>query len=861
MHKAYPLISPFAEKRLLNLEKGPDEQANTSQAESLLKPRDDTKGMEETFSKEDIQKVISGEMTRKQLSESVENLRETASKELSSLDRLAKSEEESELLSIYKVELEKDLQGIKSIDELKSAIDKIRNAPSKIKEDSTELGLEHPIIEKAMEKIEKRIKNPDVKKWIGSGQVEPFIKWMQHEMKQKPSLQNAKKIAFELENHSSNGLKPRKEYFKTTLKPFLDKHKIGLHDAPYLEKEGFTERKGIMKHLQAADTAMDQLRKTGIYSQKSQQKIMKSILEKTNSNQIKSETDKLLSVARNEAKQYTDIHNSVLTQETITVHGKPRQAMSKTSVKIFLADYAEYDLQTRHSTILNWKKIAENEGKLIEELGDVYKDDPEGFEEAFSTFELMDYMQKKKAIESHKHLVKNNEKATLRKSVEQQREALAEVEKHRSQKILSTKTAKEFRTWVLDTKAYTNEKGNIDLEKQQSRYDQMTSETPVFDEKNRNLKAYEVRRIKFYKEFFEPFKKDHPNVPQEQFKKWETEYDEGSYSERKALYKQLKEERQNYDQEKAELEAEAKVEGAETSETLFQERVAIIKSGETALESADQFQNALSHGLVTDAIKQVFTFVTLNKTTLTKEPQLKELLDKLKAKRDTLELIMGGTNPDELNKDEESELKTDLEDVISSDEEVKKDMEELQVTAAADELITRSEEHYGKKAEAQDRNKDKSMATADGELEEEITEAVFEQGESTTILDDEGKGDEVFKIYTSSNSETSEQDLEEMYAEVSRRQHEDLTKQEGKTDLQLDKDNETENKEGRDTTIKRNKEELARKLEEKTEERAQQRRAVKGSNFSELAQNMAKARVVENTIEEKVHENLDRRAS
>lgn len=645
------------------------------------------------------------------------------------------------------------------VDSIKEKIDKFKETKQKEKNDrkleEKILDFENPKIKEYTDKIHEIFKREDTKKWIGTNQLKSFEEWCIGQIKKNPSVKTAKETINDLQNHK-NGIKPRREFYETEIAGALEKYDIKLEECEFLEKQGLSERKEFMRNAKEAES---ELRNTNDYfwSNKAREKTMRAVLRAKNPSEQKTQISKIKEIDKIEAEGFVHF------KDTTSIEGVPVRKMSDNSAKEYMDGIKdEGDLKKRMDYITgNGKekngiiKAIENEGSLLQEevekgikntfkidkgLAGLYKKDPEMLKKALEGFETLNFIQKIEALKRHKILSEKNDQETLRKSQEKLNDSLSEIEKSRSDKTLSDKTAKGFRDWISDPKKYTDKNEKIDLKKQEELHKAMTSETPVFEKEKRNIKAYEVRRKKFT-DLHKKFKEDNPKTDEKELKKWEEDYDKGSYSERKEVYSKFKEHSQKIEEKRKEeekKEQEAKISEKEKKET----KENPLKRNELIVYIAEQEAEDTPES-IGKAYKALHLFIhdLMEKG---KEPDKTILAMEIRIAKRKQEISI--KNPEENRK---KEIEQAVEKTTEK-KEYKDKIEEQSIQEINIEQTAKNEEknkEFG--ANLEDRAKAESMKEAGRDTEKrEILEDYYKGADGTHIIKTEGEktGEKVTEV-------------------------------------------------------------------------------------------------------------------
>jgi hypothetical protein len=123
---------------------------------------------------------------------------------------------------INKLEENPDSEEVKALlQELKDYEEKQENS----QEAETRLrSLDDPKLEDEIKKIEALFDDPETAKHLGKNQVNKFKDWCMKRVKATPSLKTAKETLELVQNHSTDGIKPRAEFYRNKILPFLSKY-------------------------------------------------------------------------------------------------------------------------------------------------------------------------------------------------------------------------------------------------------------------------------------------------------------------------------------------------------------------------------------------------------------------------------------------------------------------------------------------------------------------------------------------------------------------------------------------------------------------------------------------------------------
>lgn len=795
-------------------------------------------------------------VTFKQIAAELLQHKAAAEAELRRLTTIKPETEEDSYLDVAEYQsFQRRIKETKSPEDAKRLVDEIQDYPSKKralnKKDNEKRDINDPELKVYLEKIDKLFDRKDVQNWIGTKQERPFRQWCKDEIAKNPNIKTAKDIIYKL-HHDRNGLKPRQEFYERTIQPKLKQYGVSLSEAEYLRQEGLSERQDAMSAILESEKILEGMRNTGLYSFKAKQKIIRGMLKSSNIEGIKAEAKMIHDVTRNESEQFTSQNSSIFRNTMVSVHGISVRAMSETSVKTFLADYGEYDMKTRADTVLHWKKIVENEGKLVKELGEIYEDDPEGFKKAIGGFALLPYMQKEKALKEHRKMQEKNDQEILHESLNILQRSLSAIDKAQNDKTLSNKTAKRFKAFVQKTANYSNEKtGEIDLKKQEDLYTRMTSSTPVYDKANRNIAAYAAGRRKF-SNFLIKFAKDNPEVNHQEIRDWQDDYDEGGFKERKETYLELKEE--------SRIQEEERVKNKKTEDKLHitkSEKDEVEKNSpekSKLVEAVKEYIVEKSPESIEKGLTAIYLYFAFSKAKISDDPEIKGLRDKL----EELESKVGAANED-TEQDGYTEMLDEVEETIDSDPNINHELDELDYTFTASELVEESERHHGNNTDARKRSEKEALANSGDELEDDIIESFYKQSDSETIINEEDTGDQITKVeFGKERTMTTEErhTMEDLaYDEQSR----NFQSHQGTTKIQFQNQGKVLNADGRENVQQDREAGVIDLIASKLLLRRQKTSGLETpSDFSNLAERTAARRAAEQKVKERVESNIEK---
>lgn len=774
------------------------------------------------------------------------------------LDAYIKSQKVTDINEYRK--FKQELEETESPDRTLEIFERIKDLPkereknkAKEEEEARELPMDHPEIRKHLAEIHGILKDENVIKWIGTKQVDPFEAWCRQELAKKPSIKTAHYIIDKLQ-HDRNGLKPRQELFERELQPRMKQYDVEFNQMRYLKEEGLTERQEALDEIGGIEKMLEGMRNTGLYSFEAKRAIMQKMLKADDMGAIRRMAQTARDTVKNESEQFTSQESSIFSRTTVNVNGRQLRAMSKKSVELFLADYKHYDLDTREKTVLNWEKIIDNEGKLLVELGKLYKDDPDGFERAVRTFELLGYTEKEQALKDHEQLIEDNEKETMAKSQEMLNKGLQSIDQARSKKTLSDKTAKEFRTWAGKIKDYTDPKtGKIDLKKQEKRMAKMTDPKPSYDAKNRNIAAYEALREKKFMPLLKKFEEDNPEVGKQEIKDWQDKYDEGSFSERKAVYQKLKKTAEEKDLEREEnkrKEAELNIDDTDKQKAVLNspKRGMLIEQVNEVIADKEITPEA-----VEKALAAIYLYLAFTDAKIENDPELK-------GKRETLEKLQASLGrASKIDKSQETEMREEAKKAMQADTSIKNEVDELNYIHTINDLAEESERRHGGNIDNRERSRKEAIGEAGDDVTESLIEDFYKQADDEFIVRDD-TGEEMNQQDISDVGELSKEEREDLKQEAYAEQGRNYNEKTGSTKFEItDESDRVLSKEEREDTEEERTDNVVDEITDQVIDNAEkQNTAPGGTNFADLTARIAARRAAEAEAKEKIESTIER---
>ena len=794
-------------------------------------------------------RLQNGEVDTKQIRAELIQHKAAAKAELKRLATISADTEEGSYLDINEYNtFEKRIETVKSPEEAKDLVDEIQEYPAlkrkEAKAENEKRELDDPKLKPHIDKIANAFKNPDVVKWVGTNQIGPFEKWCMGEVEKTPNIKTAKEVLYKL-NNDRNGLKPRKEFYNRTVAPKLKKYGLTLDNTPYIRKEGLSERTTALAAITDIEKQISGMRNTGLYSYKAQKSIMQEMLTSDNAGKIKSLQTQANSTIRNESTQFTNQNSSIFKSSMVTVHGVSVRSMSDRSVKAFLDDYKEYDLATRAGTVLDWKTIIDNEGKLVKELGEIYDNDPDGFKSALKSFSALPYMKKEKALKEHKRLREKNSKEIVHESLNILNKSIVAIDNAKDSGYLCNRTANKFRVWAHKSSNYTNPKnGEIDLKKQQDLHDKLTSKTAIYDKDNRNIAAYAAGHKKF-SDLLDKYAKDNPDIDREELKDWLNDYEEGTFSERKTTYLDLKKAATDAEDEKDEnkkIETKFKITKAEKNEAENNspERAKLIEALKAYI--AEKTPESIEKGLTA-----IYLYIAFSKAKISEDPELKSLRNELESLESAI-----GQNDSEAETSTAQEMNDEADSVIDTSPNIDYELDELDYVSSSADLIEESERKHGNNTNARERSKKDALSQSVDDIEDDIIESFYDDSEKDVILNEEATGDNVIHVDFNSKKRMTKEERGDLQYLAYDEEVRNYQSHEGTSKIEIEDNGRTLDKNSREAAINQRKGNVINIIADKIMARRQKTNGIEKNQFSNIAQQAAAKRAAEQKVKDRV---------
>jgi len=727
-------MSPYGEQLAENDQDTPKSQ---SMEERVLRDK---------LTAEEVKRLDDGQITTHQLAAERRMHREQADRELNQMVTGNKATGQGPLITLKEFgDLRRELENTPSPQRTKEILDKIRKlAQQKERDQNTaeaenqELDPEHPRLLALQKKFDETVDNN--KLYIGSGQLEGFKAWFKEERQKTPTVTHLKEQIKRLEGKEivdKKGLAPRREMYES-LNGLFKKFDAGKPtDNPYIEKEGLSERTQFHKNAQKMLGHLEQRKDVGFYSPE----CIKTIMQETlNANNPDSQA-KLMETAESIAKQESTAFSYF--DGKIDIAGKTITKMSKASKKMYMDYYKNTTFKERATLVKDWKDLVDNEGNLATQLQEIYKDDVKGLHLALDKFQTLNFLQKQEELKKHEELVKNSTEKDARHKKLLLDATEAKLKEALGEKTICRKTAERYQALAKDENNYKNPetKKPGDVKVLEKMYNTLTSPVPIEAKENRNLAAYEKRRNEFKKDLIK-LQLVNPRIENKEIDQWQERYDEGTWSKRtltKIALKDLLAKEELKAQKRREKEGSADIDQKDKKE-----------ANEVPKEKSKVIEAAVLHMSEDDPTKALKLLLLFDEQS-PDDPQILFMIEMAaKQKREHGSKKKG--DPKFEKQIEEEATK------VANNEVVRKDLEEAQIVHLNIDGAKQSEERHEKKKMGQERAEDESMVRAAGDnVEQELTEAYYEQTDDKHILNKEGTGEEMTKLKMDSVRLTDEQ--------------------------------------------------------------------------------------------------------
>ncbi len=750
----------------------------------------------------------------------------------------------------------KRIEKITDSADLQKAVEKLKNLPREVEQRREEEARDNKAKERVLKPDDKRLmaiqkeifseidKNEHL---IGTKQIAGFKKYFEDERQKKPTIGNMEDLRdrFTGKKPDRGGLAPRRKVF-AELQELFSENGIGSPlESEYIKAEGLTERETILKNAKELKAKFEQYKGNNLHTPKVIKAAMKkSLMAKPLEQQLM--LAKLETLTRDEMKALS------FENQQVNINGVTIKKMSKASWEFIWNDQRnrEIDDQFRQDPSMRLEKLMQNEVNLAKELGDIYKDHPELFKDAIGEFQHLKFEDKQKALLEHRKLIEDAE------STEDLEKKLLVKNAHTAidrAKVLSPKTKDRYKELFSNEDLFTDPKtGRIDLAKLRKYYDILTKDSPdkikLPNSDAYNIAAYEQKREKF-KTKLTRFAEISPDLKKEDIAKRLAGYDAEGWSGRGEIT-------EKFDKELAEAEKEFKKKKTEERELHITDKEKAENKNENMKRSEliltvseaikEETPESVGHGLKT------LRLFMINNPEYDTDPFLIDLENELVA----LKRKIGIKAP--VAKSTLQAFETEAENLIESDYEISRDMEELQRETFATDLARQSTQRLQREYAAEKSEKEAISHTAAGSEEREVAEQFLEKAKKDSVgeheqttLDETGKASNIVYVRFDERRE-KEEDILRLKKKL-RGESLNYFNRKGSTEVKLKhKDRELTYKEAQ---IK-NKEDIA-KMEQKLAEKAEDRVAEKsgksgGAEIFDLNARVAARRKTKDLVKEKI---------
>jgi hypothetical protein len=702
-----------------------DLQDESSSLEDKQKSSDNVD--ESKLSSNEVRQIKAGVLTIKQVVQERMQLKAAAEAEMNGL--VTAKDDRGALIDLKEYRgLKQELENTQSAEETAEILKRIQEIPkqkedqqAKDAQEAKELSPDDPKLLKLQTKFNNICE--DNVKIIGSKQLPGFKAWFAQEMKQTPTVKHLNQLIKRLEGkdvQDKHGLAPRREEFNQLARIYK---KYGINDptdCAYIKEEGLSERQDFHKQIRALESHFNKVKGTPFYDRATIGQRMKENLLAKNPQEIQSRLHQAKAIAAKESEGFTYL------DAKMTVAGRSVRKMSEKSKRMYLDYYRTTDFTERKTLVSSWKTLVEHEGKLANELKDIYGDNKEACVLALQSFEELDFMEKKQALKEHKKLA---EKLLSKEELEKTltiKAAKAKIDAAAAKKIVSKKTQSRYKEWFSKEDNHKDPKtGQYSLKTLKKNYEILVSKTP--DGEARNLSAYEIKRKRFQKEVKE-LENINPSIDKKKLNKWNEDYDVQSWTGRKSVYKNLKSE-----QEKEERNAEKKRKLA--SDAGLEEGDLDSKEQSPKLqETIEAVMELMNNNQAAEAMKLLLNYNE-------EDPDNPKILFWMKTVAEYMKEFGSGKKMEDSM---EKELDSEMDRLASNDQTLKDDLEEHQIRSMNIRGAKQSEDRHDKNKSAQQRAKKESMGRlADGSLEADLTEDAYDQMGEEYTLNKKGTGEKI----------------------------------------------------------------------------------------------------------------------
>ncbi|MEK7672600.1 MAG: hypothetical protein AAB373_01820 [Patescibacteria group bacterium] len=715
----------------------------------------DKKNQKPEFDREFLKKLSAQEI--KDL-ESRHTSIETLATEKMRLQRAAETELEglvnSSVVKIDKAEHESfktRISETESPDKLEDIIKEINELPSKKAQEAKDkkeeeiLDMDSPEIKKELAGVKDLLEKPQTVAYLGKKQAntdskedDSFYKWFEESLAQQPSIAKAKALKRDLREHSSNGIKPRKEFFLSEISLRLKKYGVPLDQAKYLAEEGLKERKVFMETIKTMEVFFRNRKDLGFYSKEFANKTIAEALKSSSPEESKAMSDRLTAIGRKESTGFLKLNNS-----TIEIGGHTIKKVSDRSKKHLLDYYKDASLEDRE--IMDWEAIVKNEGDLATELEGIYEEHPDLLKLALESFKSMDFIEKKASLEKHQKLVESTEE-----NEEKEREliiaaATAKINDAAENNIIAPgedKTQGRYIEFFETPENFKNKSTGEenDTKEMKKAYDNLVSSTP--DEKNKNLAAYAVRRKKFQQDL-DTLEESHPGMSEEDLEDWREPYDNEGWTRREAIQNELSLEIGKKEAKQTENKDLAAKMGIADAEAANDNKESEEEEPLTLDEIKEEAQDYLAEKQYGEGLQFI---LRKNKLLPKEDKDHQDLKDFIKVFATLIGMFGTGEAAEEKMAKQAEE---NVEEATKS-HEVSEDLDIIQLENINVQGAAQSEKrHEGKVETVEDAHERAERESLEGEADDSIQADIIRNfyEESDFVLDaEEGKGQEVREI-------------------------------------------------------------------------------------------------------------------
>ena len=607
---------------------------------------------------------------------------------------------------------------------------------AELKEKAKEEDPEAPELLALQDKFEK-ICDKNVK-YIGTKELQGFKEWMKQERKKKPTIahleEQVKRLSGEIQD--KNGLAPRKKFFNENLAPMYKKYGMPSPlDSDYIAREGLSERKEYLANAEELEKHLDQVRKLGLYSEKTVRTEMQTMLTAKSPHEQRQTIDFAKKCAKVEQENFTHL-------STYTNIGPHRfQAMSDRSRDFLLADHRDQAIdEGRMQRAQMWPGGIKWLQGLAKEMEEILENHPEMLDKAAATFQNLSDDGKMKMVAEYKTLTKNQEKNEEIEAPTYFKTAINEIDQTEKRGYICSKTAERFRENFVEDKFKDKSTGRFKVDVLGQKVQDLTKAAPVTTQNKRNLAAY-MQAHKDFEGSLKQLRKVNPEASDDEIKKWQEEYENMTWDKKKKHQQKLNAQINDLRKEKEVVENVPEANQKPASIESINNGFDWHKLNE--MELKEEFDEALQ------MLGQEYANILANpdqhsdfhRTQVLAKITYFETMRKAKLERDGASTI---------NPESAKEIVSDMEDVLDDDAQVKRVVRDQQTTTVGIELVEQSQRRHAGKVDAKSRAAKETMQhTPDGSTEAELKQAFIDQSNDqgdNVVLDEEGTGKDVTTI-------------------------------------------------------------------------------------------------------------------